>query len=416
MRAFRIGRLFGVDIRIDSSWIFIAVLLTWNLIAVFSRWHPDWSPSESVVVAGAASLLFFGCILLHELAHSLAAMAYGVNVRSITLFLFGGVSDIEREPPSARIEFVIAIVGPITSLVLGFGILALASLMMSVSVSSPEAAWTGMAELGPAMTLLAWLGPINIVIGLFNLVPGFPLDGGRVLRSILWSITGNLHTATRWASATGQLVGWLLIASGIAMSFGAHVPFFGTGLVAGLWLAFIGWFLHSAAAQAVARLALDDALSGITVAQLMQPRSSVATPGLPVATLVHDLIVPGDDRAVPVVEDGSLVGLVSVSDVRALPPEKWAETSVGSIMRPVGALALATPGEPLAKAFERIARQNIDQLPVVMDGRLVGMLRRRDVTRWLELAWRPIGGSAGRAVPSDERGHTHSGSRPQHAR
>jgi Zn-dependent protease len=197
MRAFRIGRLFGVDIRIDSSWIFIAVLLTWNLIAVFSRWHPDWSPSESVVVAGAASLLFFGCILLHELAHSLAAMAYGVNVRSITLFLFGGVSDIEREPPSARIEFVIAIVGPITSLVLGFGILALASLMMSVSVSSPEAAWTGMAELGPAMTLLAWLGPINIVIGLFNLVPGFPLDGGRVLRSILWSITGNLHTATR---------------------------------------------------------------------------------------------------------------------------------------------------------------------------------------------------------------------------
>src|SRR5262249_12433427 len=207
----RIGRLFGIDLRVDWSWVFIFVLLTWNLVAVFSRWHPDWTPVEALVIAACASLLFFGCVLLHELAHSLVAMRYGVQVRSITLFLFGGVSNIEQEPPSAKAEFLIAIVGPITSIALGILALVLASLAMTTSMTNAGDAIDAFARLGPVATLLAWLGPINVTIGIFNLIPGFPLDGGRVLRSIFWAASGDLRRSTRWASAVGQAIGWFFI-------------------------------------------------------------------------------------------------------------------------------------------------------------------------------------------------------------
>ncbi len=389
MRGFRLGRLFGIDVRVDWSWVFIFVLLTWNLVAVFSHWHPQWSPLGAFVVAASASLIFFGCVLLHELAHSTVAVNYGIRVRSITLFLFGGVSNIEQEPPSAKVEFLMAIVGPLTSIALGIAFLVLASLVTTVPIMVPEDNWKAFAQLGPLTTLLVWLGPINVLIGLFNMVPGFPLDGGRVLRAILWSITGDLHKATRWASATGQGVGWFLIGCGIAMTFGTRIPFFGTGLVGGIWIAFIGWFLHGAATQASTRLALDEALAGMTVEQLMHRDGPIAAPELSVALLVHEHLIPGDDRALPVVEDGRLLGLVAIEDVRGVPADQWERTPVRSIMRAVDVLSVATPEEPLAKAFERLAQRNVDQLPVVTNGRLVGMLRRRDVARWLELAWKP---------------------------
>jgi Zn-dependent protease/CBS domain-containing protein len=342
------------------------------------------------MVAACAALLFFGCVLLHELAHSVVAMSYGLRVRSITLFLFGGVSNIEHEPSSARAEFLTAIVGPLTSIALGVLFLFAASVVTPISIADEEAGWAALARLGPLTTLLVWLGPINITIGLFNLIPGFPLDGGRVLRSILWSVTGNLTVATRWAAAAGQSIGWLLIAGGIAMSFGARVPFFGTGLGAGIWLAFIGWFLHSAALQYSTRLGLDEALAGMTVEQLMRRDGPVVAPELTVAQLVHEHFIPGDDRALPVAEESQLLGLVSIADIRRVPPDEWAVRSVGSIMRPVDALCVVEPDEPLAKAFERLARQDFEQLPVVAGGRLVGMLRRRDVARWFELAWKPF--------------------------
>lgn len=388
MTGFRIGRVFGIDIRVSWSWVFIFVLLTWNLFAVFSQWHHDWPRFEALMIAGAAALTFFGCVLLHELAHSVVAMRFGVHVRSITLFLFGGVSNIEREPPSAGAELLIAIVGPITSIALGIGFLVL-SVAMTGSMTHGSDAVSAVARLGPFETLLVWLGPINVLIGVFNLIPGFPLDGGRVFRAIVWKLTGNFHTATRLASAMGQAIGWLFIAGGIAMTFGVHVPFFGTGFGSGLWLAFIGWFLHGAAVQTTNRLALDEALTGMTVDQLMQRHGPVAAPELSIATLVQTHLIPGDDRALPVVRDGTLLGLVSISDVRAVPPAEWATTRVESVMRRVDALTIATPDEPLAKAFEDLATHDIDQLPVVVNGKLVGMLRRRDVTRWLELAWRP---------------------------
>jgi CBS domain-containing protein len=246
--------------------------------------------------------------------------------------------------------------------------------------------FTGYAKLGPLQTLLAWLGPINLVIGVFNLIPAFPLDGGRVLRSILWATSGNLRTSTRRVSAVGQLFGWMFIVMGIAMTFGVRFTFFGTGVGSGLWLAFIGWFLHNAATQSHKRLAIDDALAGHTVEEVMRRGGPTVPPDIPLTELVRDYIVQSDERALPVVSDGQLLGLVSASDVRAVPPAEWPTTQVASVMHPRPSLAVAAPHEPLAEAFAQLARSDIGQLPVLEEGRLVGTLQQRDIARWLELA------------------------------
>jgi Zn-dependent protease/CBS domain-containing protein len=389
MHAFRIGRLFGIDIRLDWSWVFIFVLMTWNLSSEFSQMHADWGAAEQIVIALVASLLFFGCILAHELAHSLVAKRLGLQVRSITLFLFGGVSNIEQEPLSAKTEFATAIVGPLTSIVLGIVFLMLARVATAVELRDVESAQSAIAQLGPVPTLLWWLGPINLVIGVFNLVPAFPLDGGRVLRSLLWGLSGDLQTATLQVSALGQAIGWVFIGAGLAMSFGFKLRLLGAGLGSGLWLAFIGWFIRSAAAQASRRLAFDDALAGHTVEELMRPVGPVVSPERPLSTLVHDYFVRSDDRALPVVGGERLIGLVSISDLRAVPPADWPTMTVAQVMQPRESLAVTSPDQPLVNAFEELARRDIGQLPVLEQGRLVGMLQRRDVARWLELAWAP---------------------------
>ena len=409
MHGFRIGRIFGIDIRIDWSWLFIVVLLTWNLSAVFSAWHPGWPIYGSIGVALTASLLFFGCILLHELAHSAVAKRFGVRVRSITLFLFGGVSNIEREPPSPNAELLTAIVGPITSILLGVGFLVAAFLTTDFSLGDSGTAWAGFARLSLLETLFVWLGPINLLIGVFNLIPAFPLDGGRVVRSILWALSGDLRASTRRVSFIGRAFGWLFIVTGIAMFFGVRVPFFGSGPVSGLWLAFIGWFLRSAALQAYSRLAIDEALDGHIVSEVMRRGAPVVSPELPLTTLVHDYFVRSDERALPVLRDDVLVGVISISDVRAVPPAEWGATTVAAVMQPWASVTTATPEEPLAEALQQLAQRDVDQLPVLEDGRLVGMLQRRDVARWMELAWGPIDGTGRRASkPSLGAGEPHA--------
>jgi Zn-dependent protease len=258
MNAFRLGRVFGIEIRVDSSWILIFVLMTWNLASGFTQWHPDWSAPERVVVAAVASLLFFACVLAHELAHSLVATRLGLGVRSITLFLFGGVSNIEHEPPSAGSEFATAVVGPLTSILLGVLFVALASALTPFSVHGGAEGEAMLTQLGPGATLLAWLGPVNIGVGIFNLIPAFPLDGGRVLRATLWGVSKDWKFATRAAAVVAQVVGWGFIVAGVAMSFGVTLPWLGRGVSSGLWLAFIGWWIHSAASQSFRRVALDD--------------------------------------------------------------------------------------------------------------------------------------------------------------
>jgi Zn-dependent protease/CBS domain-containing protein len=385
-RGVRIGRIFGIRIAFDYSWIFIVVLLTWSLTAGFARWHRDWSPATDLATAFVATLLFFGSVLLHELAHSLVAKRFGIPVDSITLFLFGGVSNIEREPPSAKAEFLMAIVGPLTSIVLGIALLALGSLAIRVPADAMADPSLAIARLTPAESLLMWLGPINILVGVFNLIPGFPLDGGRVLRSILWAITKDLHVATRWASAIGQAIGWFFVLLGVAIAFGARVPFFGRGLVSGLWLAFIGWFLSSAAALTWRRQLMQEILEGITVSRLMRPDGPTLAPEATLGSFVSDWLMRGDERAFPVVdEERRLLGIVSLADVRSAPREVWDATPVSQVMTPAGRLVVTTPREDVARALDKMVRADVSQLPVLDGSRLLGMLLRRDVARWVEL-------------------------------
>jgi Zn-dependent protease/predicted transcriptional regulator len=381
-----IGRIFGINIQIDWSWVFIFLLVTWSLaVGLFPSWHPDWSPALSWVVALSASILFFASVLIHELAHSLVAKAKGLPVRRITLFLFGGVSNLEREPPSPKAEFIITIVGPVTSLALGAFFLMLSSFSIGgLSIVPPESTEM-VSQLNPLSTLLLWLGSINILLGIFNLIPGFPLDGGRVLRSLLWMATGSLRKATRWASGTGQAIAWIFIVTGVVMIFGAQIPFFGTGLINGLWLILIGWFLNGAAIAGYRQVVIRDLLEDVPVERLMRSEVPVVPPDLTVSDLVYQWIIGTDERAFPVLAGERLVGLVGLEDVRKLPREAWDSTTVEQIMTRAEQLDVVSPREDANEAFEKLTRRDVRQVPVVQDGHLVGLLRRRDIVKWLQL-------------------------------
>jgi Zn-dependent protease/predicted transcriptional regulator len=382
---FSVGRIFGINIRIDWSWLFIFFLVTWNLGTVFGQSHPDWGTVQVWGLAIVAAILFFASVLAHELAHSLVARARGIPIRSITLFLFGGVSDIQREPTSPGVEFVMAIVGPLTSLVLGGLLVLLAGTSVGPLASAITDPTTAIASLGPLTTLLLWLGSINVILGIFNLVPGFPLDGGRVLRSILWAATNNLRRATRWASGVGQAIAWLMIVAGIAMVFGVQIPFFGTGLVGGMWLAFIGWFLNGASVQSYRQVVVHDILAGVPVERIMRSNPPTVFASSSVGSLVHDHVMGTDDHAFPVVDDGRLVGIVSLEDIRKISRSIWDTTDVRQIMTPADQLIVAAPEEDAAEALDKLMQRGVGQLPVLHGGSLVGLLRRQDIFKWLQL-------------------------------
>lgn len=384
MRGIHVGRLFGININIDWSWFFIFLLVTWQLGVVFGDFHPEWGLALRWGTALVAAILFFASVLAHEMAHSLMARAQGLPVRRITLFLFGGVSNIEREPPSPRAEFLIAVVGPITSIVLGIAFTILGSVTSPVDMTMAEPV-EAFAQLSPLNTLLLWLGPINVVLGIFNLIPGFPLDGGRILRSILWAATDSLRRATRWASWVGQGVAWLLIITGIAMVFGVTVPFFGTGFLGGLWLAFIGWFLNSAAIQSYQQVLVQDILEDVPITHIMRRNPPTVSPNSSVSALVHDHIMGTDDHAFPVQENGRLLGMVALEDVRGVSRNQWDTTLVREIMTPAEELLTVSADDCADEALNKLRERDVRQLPVLSNGELTGLVRRRDIVRWIQL-------------------------------
>lgn len=387
--SFLVGRIYGINIRIDWSWIFILLLITWNLAATFSEAHPGWSDGLRWGLSVIAALLFFASVLAHELAHSLVARSQGLPVRDITLFLFGGVSNIEREPSSPKDEFWMAIAGPLTSLAVGALFLLVAAGTAVVLSGFSLAPTQVLSNLNPIATILLWLGSVNIILGIFNLVPGFPLDGGRVLRSILWGITHNLSTATRWAAIFGQVIAWFMIVAGISMVFGMYIPFFGTGLVSGLWLAFIGWFLSSASSQSYQQVKIKDLLEGVPVARIMRANPPTVDPECTVEELVQEHMMNNDDQAFPVLDQDKLVGIVTLDDVRKLRKEEWSTTRVSQIMTDASKLITVTPEEDVSAAMEKLIERDVRQLLVVRPGAyggdLIGLLRRQDILRWLQL-------------------------------
>ena len=381
---FSIGKIFGIKINIDWSWLFIFFLVSWNLTTAFGQMHPDWGWTLRIATSVAAALLFFASVLAHELAHSLVARSRGMQVRGITLFLFGGVSNIQRHPPSPGAEFLIAVVGPITSILMGVIFVIITGLGLG-SIGQGVADPTQIAaQLGPVRSLLLWLGPVNLILGVFNLVPGFPLDGGRILRSFFWKLTDNLKQATRWASWVGQTIAWLMIAGGIAMVFGARIPFFGTGLINGLWLAFIGWFLNSAAISSYRQIVIQDVLEGVEVRRMMREDMPTVSGDATVNELVHNHIMKVDDHSFPVVDGGKFVGTVTLQDVREIPRDTWEETRVHEIMTPQEDVVWVSSDEGAEEAFTKLGRRDVRQLPVLDEGQLVGVLSRRDIVRWLQ--------------------------------
>ncbi len=385
-RGFQIGKLFGIKIRVDWSWLLIFLLVTWNMSTAFGNLHDTWSTGLRWGLAVVAALLFFASVLAHEMAHSLIAQAQGVPVRSITLFLFGGVSDIQEEPDSPSGEFWMAILGPITSLVIGTVLTLAVAVTAGLQLSSATSAMQSLEQLGPISTMFMWLGSINITLGIFNLIPGFPLDGGRVLRSILWAIIGDLRRATRWASYVGQAIAWLMILGGISMTFGASIPFFGSGVSSGLWLIFIGWFLNSASSKSYRRVVIQDILEDVQVTQMMCKNPPTVAPDVSVHTLINEHIMKSDDHAFPVLEDGDLIGLVTLDDVRSVRNSERESKSVRQIMTPADQLSTLNVSDDAGDAFMSLAHRDVRQLPVLNErSELQGLLRRRDVVKWLQL-------------------------------
>jgi Zn-dependent protease len=386
---FRAGKILGIDIHIDWSWLLIFALISWSLASSFGQVHPEWTGPMQWGLAISAALLFFASVLAHELAHALVARTMGVPVRNITLFLFGGVADIQREPKSPFAELAITIVGPLTSLILGGIFLAIgigSFAFNNIPLVTPAAF---LSQAGPIGTIFIWLGSINILVALFNLIPGFPLDGGRIVRSALWALTNDLNKATRWAAGLGQIVAWVLILSGISMIFGVVIPFLGTGFVNGIWIMFIGWFLQNAAVQSYRRVVVQDILEDVPVKQMMYTDVPMVKAGVTVQNLIDNYIMKTDNLAF-VVFDGdnngdNMVGLVTIDDIRKVDPESRSQTLIQSIMTPSQKLVVVAPEEQASDAFQRLQSEDISQLPVVNGNKIVGLLRRKDIVRWLQV-------------------------------
>jgi Zn-dependent protease/CBS domain-containing protein len=382
----RLGRIAGISIYLDWSLSIIFVLITFSLaVGAFPHWHPEWGAGVTWGTAAAAAILFLFSVLIHELSHALVGRIQGVEIKRITLFIFGGMAQMENEPHAWRAELWMAIIGPITSLILGVVFLELGLLAAGPIDIEPENPEYLLATLSPLSTLLLWLGPVNIILGLFNLVPGFPLDGGRVLRAIMWGITGNLRRATRWASGAGQVFAWILIITGFAMIFGVRVPFFGTGFVNGLWLAFLGWFLNNAALVSYRQLLVRETLENVPVSRIMLTNFIKVAPDMRISTFVDRHLMGSDQRTFPVEENERLVGIISLSDIRKISREAWPNTTIGDLMTPASQITVTSPNQDSAEVLFTLARHNLNQLPVVENSKIRGLIRREDLLKWLSL-------------------------------
>jgi Zn-dependent protease/CBS domain-containing protein len=369
MRAqIKLGSIQGVKIGLHYSWLIIALLITLSLRAYFRLHDSEWGESVIWATAIITTLLFFTTIVVHELSHALVAKAHGLPVRSITLFALGGVAEIEKETPDARTEFWIGIIGPITSCLIGF-------ICLSVVLAF---GWTPSAF--PQIPLLAglmWLGYINIMLALFNMVPGFPLDGGRVLRAILWWITGNAKRATQIAASVGQFVAYGLIVLGV-------FRFFRGADIGGLWIAFIGWFLLEASRGSYAQIAITEALSAANVADVMSRDCPIVDGRSNLQTFVDEHLLRTGERCFAVIENARVEGLITAREVRNVARARWPYTTVDDVMQPLGQVRTVTPETSVAEALEVMAGENLNQLPVAVDGSLVGLISREHILQLLQ--------------------------------
>ena len=364
----KLGRVRGIEIGLHYSWIIIALLITFSLANHFRTLNPAWSPLTVWLAATATALLFFAAIVTHELGHSVVAMARGLPVRSVTLFALGGVARIDKDATDAKTEFWVGIAGPITSILIGGLCLGLARLL----------GWTPGGSLAlPPVAVLVWLGYINLALAAFNLIPGFPLDGGRILRAILWWSTGNADRATRSAARAGQAVALAFIVTGLLRFFA------GAGFGA-LWMAFIGWFLLDAATASLLEREAMAMIRGVRVGDVMSRDCSTIPGGTSLQSFVDDHLLRTGRRCFVVEEQGLMSGLITPNEVRQVERELWPRTTVHEAMRPMSQLRVISPQTSAAEALELMGREDINQLPVVADGKLLGIFSRGEVLQLLQ--------------------------------
>lgn len=356
----RLGRIFGIEIGLHYSWFLIALLIVSSLYSQFHQKNPEWGNGIILTMAIVTGVLFFVSLLLHELSHSLFASSHGLPVKQITLFALGGVSQIEKEPESARNEFWMAFVGPLTSAVIGGVCMLTAPLIPSA----------------PLRAMVSWLGYINLALAIFNMVPGYPLDGGRILRSVLWWKTGDAEKSTRLAAKSGQVVGGLFIVLGI-------LQFAGGAGFGGLWISFIGWFLLQAASESSQKIGLEHALAGATAGDLMTDDCPSLDGNLNIQHFVDEVLLRTAKRCFVVTQNGVVAGLVTPHEVKEIERARWPYTTLNDVMIPLDSLHTVPPETPLKTVLEIMGREDLNQVPVVSDGRLAGILSRAHLLDYL---------------------------------
>ena len=363
---FSVGRILGVDIRVHFSWVFIFALIAWSLATIWlpSR-YDGWSGGQYWAVGIVGSAMLFVCVLIHELSHSLEAIRRGLTVSSITLFFLGGFSQIEGESRTAGEEFWVSVVGPVASL----GLASIFGLLYLGLRSSP----------GQLTALVQYLMVVNLVVGLFNLIPAFPLDGGRVLRALVWRATASQERATRVASVTGSVLGFGLIGLGIVFVFT-------NSFITGIWLVFIGWFIQSAAASARQSSEERTVMSGRVVRDAMDRSFQSVPPGMSLQRLIDDHIATDFERAYLVMLGDTFHGLVTVTDVGRVPVDRRSTMWVSEAMTRADDVETLPPDAPLEDGLRILAEKNIRQLVVLESNRPVGLLTRAGVLRVMEVA------------------------------
>ena len=354
-----IGKYFGIPVKLHWSWFIIFGIITWALATgYFPVEYPDWNTATYWSVGALTSILFFASVLAHELAHSRVAQAAGMTVSSITLFIFGGVSQLTEEPSTPKVEFRMAIAGPGSSLLLG-------GIFLGIFFATRNT-----VEVIAGLTF--WLGFINVALAAFNMIPGFPLDGGRVLRSILWWRSGNLRTSTRTAATIGRGVGYLFIFGGIFLIFWGWPDW----LFQGLWIALIGWLLENAAMGSYRQVALHDMLSGHKVSEVMSRECTMIPAGITVERLVNEHILASGRRCFPVVDDGRVLGLITMHNVKVVPQEQWGNRTVKEAMTPLDKVKQVRPDEDLTSVMQLLTEEDVNQLPVIENNEVVGIVGR----------------------------------------
>jgi Zn-dependent protease len=353
-----LGRILGIPIGLDYSWFLVFVLLTWTLaVGYFPDEFKNWPVAEYWIAGAITAIMLFVSVLLHELGHSVVAKGYNMPVRRITLFIFGGIAEIGAEPPKASAEFWIAIAGPFVSLILAVLFALLSPLTLPIPV---------------VFAIVSYLAFINAALVVFNLIPGFPLDGGRVLRAILWAVTENLEKATVVAGSVGRVIGFLFIIGGVWLIFSVS-------LIDGLWIAFIGWFLESAAASQVRYQMITSLLAGRKVSDAMSTNFVEIPADASLQQLVDHHILGSGQRSFVVTANSRVVGLLTLHHVKEVPRDRWAATTVGQAMIPADQMKRVGPDVELQTALTEMDSDGVNQLPVMADGDILGMLTRENI-------------------------------------